>query len=212
MEVIALKPDLIELLNNKSNGKSKYFYNIMPLENIPSVIENGILSYYKAKLHKHTSVALQEVQNRREQVSIPNGGKLHSYANLYFCYNNPMMYKIKDDAENLCVLAISPEVLNFDGCIISDQNASKDFVKFYTPENGLKNIDFDIIFSKYWNDADYYQKIHKKAVKCAEILIPDCIPYEYVLRACVFDENAKQKLLDYGFDKEIVISTDVFYR
>ena len=204
--------DLIALLNARTNGKSKYFYNIMPLENMPSVIDNGILSYYKSKSIKHTSVALEGVQERREQVKIPNGGKLHSYANMYFSCRNPMMYKRKNNAENLCVLAISTEVLNIDGCVLSDQNSSTDLVKFYTPEDGLNHINFDLVFAQYWNIGDYYEQRKRKAIKCAEILVPDCVPYDYIIGAFVLNKESEQKLLDFGFNKIIAINATPFFR
>lgn len=204
--------DLIALLNARTNGKSKYFYNIMPLENMPSVIDNGILSYYKSKSIKHTSVALEGVQERREQVKIPNGGKLHSYANMYFSCRNPMMYKRKDNAENLCILAISTEVLNIDGCVLSDQNSSTDLVKFYTPEDGLNHINFDLVFAQYWNVGDYYEQRKRKAIKCAEILVPDCVPYDYIIGAFVLNKESEQKLLDFGFNKIIAINATPFFR
>ena len=212
MEVNALKTNLEDLLKIKSNGKSKYFYNIMPIENIPSVIENGILSYNNAKLYKHTSVALEGVQNRRERVKIPNGGYLHSYANLYFTYHNPMLYKRKDEADSICILAVSPRVLNIEGCILSDQNASTDLVKFYTPEDGLENIDFNMVFAQNWTDTNPYTNRLKKATKCAEILIPNCVPYDYILGAYVVSEESADSLRQTGFDKKIVVNSKVFYR
>ena len=85
----------------------KYVYNITSIENVPSIIESGILCFNLAGKIPHNSIAIPTVQDRREQVTIPNGLKLHSYANLYFDYNNPMLYKRKDVADNLCVLAVS---------------------------------------------------------------------------------------------------------
>lgn len=184
----------------------------MPIDNIPSVIENGLLSYYNAKSCSHISVALEEVQDRREEVRIPNGGKLHSYANLYFSCRNPMMYRRKDSAEDLCVLAVDTSVLNMDGCILSDQNASTDLVKFYTPEDGLNNIDFNLVFAKYWTCEDYYEQCRRKAIKCAEILVPDCIPYDYIVGAYVLNKESEQKMLDLGFRKKIKIYPTIFFR
>ena len=64
---------------------------------------------------KHASIAMSDVQSRRNDVIIPNGGPLHSYANAYFDPRNPMMYKRQNIAESLCVLAISASVLDFRG-------------------------------------------------------------------------------------------------
>ncbi len=122
--------DLVKIYRSKSK-LYKYFYNIMPIENIPSVIKNGILSYDKASSVAHTSVAMSRVQARRERVHIPNGGNLHSYANLYFTYHNPMMYKRREQAYSLCVLVIDPAVIYLDGCVLSDRNAAADLFNFF---------------------------------------------------------------------------------
>ena len=196
----------------KIKGGCKSFYNIMPVENIPSVIRNGILSFYETKNIEHSSVAMNEVQLRREMVKIPNGEKLHSYANLYFTYHNPMLYKRKDNAEELCVLAVSLDVLNIEGCVVTDQNAATDLVRFYEPKDGIDKIDFKKVFQQSWTHNDYYeQKLHK-AIKCAEVLIPNSIPYEYIKGAYVVSEDVKNKMIDLGFDKKIVVESKVFYR
>lgn len=198
-------------IHTKTNGQCVSFYNIMPLDNIPSVIENGILSFYKSRSICHTSIALTPVQERRELVTIPNGGKLHSYANLYFTYHNPMMYARKDQAETLCVLAITLDVINIPGCILSDRNAAADLVKFYSPEVGLDKIDFDTVYAESWVDPENYYS-PKKQIKCAEILIPDCVPFAYIKGAYVLNETSKQQLIQKGFSKPIKVNRHVFYR
>lgn len=192
--------------------KHKNFYNIMPIENISSVIENGILSFENVKAKNHSSIALNEVQNRRDGVVIPNGLRLHQYANLYFTYNNPMLYKRKDISDSLCVLAISSKVMDLPEVVITDRNAAASLVHFYDPIEGIYKIDFDIVFEKYWQREDYFEYQNHKAIKCAEILVPNCVPYKYILGAYVVDENAKYNLISQGFDKDIVINPTVFYR
>lgn len=113
-------------------------YNIQPISNILSVVSHGILSYNRAAKMAHKSIAMSDVQSRRDNVVIPNGGHLHSYANAYFNPRNPMMYKRKDMAEILCVLAISALVLDCAGTIISDGNAASAYSRFYSPKGGVK--------------------------------------------------------------------------
>ena len=85
---------------------------IMPMANIASVLVHGILSYERAAQLQHHSVVMQPVQDRRDRKQVPGGLKLHQYANLYFHARNPMLYKRKDDASNLCILRVSVAVLN----------------------------------------------------------------------------------------------------
>ena len=63
----------------------------------------GAVYYTKerAKSIKHSSVAMSEIQGRRDLVMVPNGRSLHEYANLYFDPRNPMMFKRRN--EDICV-------------------------------------------------------------------------------------------------------------
>ena len=203
--------DLVRLYRTKSTHY-KYFYNIMPLKNIPSVIEKGILSFDKTKSFSHISIAMNEIQERRENVRIPNGKRLHSYANLYFTYHNPMMYKRRTQARSLCVLVIDPSIIYFDGCVLSDRNAAADLVRFFAPDIGLDEIDFNLVFSEDWTDPNPYRQQAKKTIKCAEVLIPAQIPYDYIVGAYVLNEDVEQQLIEMGFHKKIIIDPDVFYR
>ena len=187
-------------------------YNITPINNVSSIIQNGILCFDDIKNVQHQSIAMDEVQARRDQIVIPGGLRLHQYANLYFTYNNAMLFKRKEIAEDLCVLALSPEVLDITDCIVSDRNAAASLAKFYPAEDGLSQLDFDLIFSQYWTHDDPYEQSNHRAIKCAEILVPHQIPYSYVVGAYVVSESAEQMLRQTGFDQRIVINTKVFYR
>lgn len=187
-------------------------YNIQPIGNIPSVIHYGILSYNRVAEMKHESIAMSEVQNRRDSVHIPNGGSLHSYANAYFDPRNPMMYKRQSMAQSLCVLAISAAVLDFEGTVISDGNAASEYSRFYSPEEGISKLDFIRIYNEWWTDDDPYEQLKRKRVKCAEILVPREIPYKYIVGAVVVSEQARNELELRGFQKKIIVRPKVFFR
>jgi hypothetical protein len=80
------------------------FQCIMPIANIASVLQHGIVSNEHAEKVQHVSVALQPVQDRRHGKQVPGGLRIHQYANLYFHARNPMMYKRKEQVDELCVL------------------------------------------------------------------------------------------------------------
>jgi hypothetical protein len=122
---------------------------IMPIANIASVMGHGILSYERAAKLQHRSVALQPVQDRRDQKRVPGGLKLHQYANLYFHARNPMLFKRKDDATNLCILQISTAVLDGDGTVITDCNAASDYVRFLAPSQ-WEVLNFADIYAADW--------------------------------------------------------------
>lgn len=166
-------------------------HSIMPIENIPSIFQHGILSHDNAEKIPHRSVALQEIQDRRDK-TVPNGLRLHQYANLYFNARNPMMYRRKDIIGDLCVIRINLNVLQQPGAVISDMNAASDYVSFLQHPIGMGQIDFDNVFADWWDDEDAITGYRKKAVKCAEALIPQSVPASYITGFYTCDQQTMQ--------------------
>lgn len=167
---------------------------ITPIVNVPSILKIGILSHNSAKRIEHTSVAMHEIQDRRARVTVPGGEKLHDYANLYICARNPMMYKRKDLYMEICVLRISPDVIDLPGVVITDGNASSDYVRFSAAPQGLDIVNRDWTFAAYWTDLDLRTEWQKKSAKCAEVLVPDKVAPNYIMGAYVACEEAKELL------------------
>jgi hypothetical protein len=185
---------------------------IMPMANIPSVLELGILSYERVAKMRHVSVAMQPVQDRRDQKQVPGGLKLHQYANLYFHARNPMLFKRRDDAPNLCVLSVSTKVLELPGTVISDQNAASDYVRFLHPSQ-WEVLAFDDIYALDWNHPDdqiaYWRH---KARKCAEVLVEHCVDSRFVTGAYVLNDIAAGQLRSLGFTLAVTVRPELFFR
>ncbi len=186
-------------------------FNIQAIDNIPSIMQYGLLSNKNASRVKHTSIAMQEIQNRRDMVVVPNGMPLHEYANVYFDPKNPMLYKRRGENENICILKFDHSILDFEGAIVSDRNASSSYASFYPPDMGLLEIDFKLVFASDWRDDNQFVYFMKKSIKCAEVLIPYKIPYNYVIGAAVYSEETKRKLENTGFDRKIFVEPRFFF-
>lgn len=187
------------------------FQNITPLVNIPSILEHGILSHAQASKLPHHSVALQEVQDKRDQKQIPGGLALHEYANVYFHARNPMMSRRRNEAHSLCVLRVSTEILKISGTVITDQNAVSKYVKFSAPDR-LKLMNLDYVFAANWKHPDdQIEEWRHSSAKCAEALIPKKIPPHYLLGAYVVSDAARGKLEELGFALPIDINADLFF-
>ena len=135
---------------------------ITPLSNVLSICQSGILSHRKVKGVGHDSVAMQEIQDRRARVVVPGGRRLHEYVNLYVCARNPMLYKRQARHAELCVLRISPEVLDLPGVVVTDANPSSPYVRFAAAPSGLRIVDREITFAQYWTDQDPIQYFRRK--------------------------------------------------
>lgn len=184
----------------------------MPLSNVESVLEHGILSYKLASKLPHRSVAMQPVQDRRDKKQVPLGLKLHEYANLYFDARNPMMYKRRQQAAQLCVLRISRTVLDIEGTVITDCNASSDYVRFLAPRQ-WKLLDFDDIYAEDWrHPGDPPRFYQHRSRKCAEVLVPHTVPHNFIEGAYVMNGVVDKKLRTIGFAKPIMAAPKVFFQ
>ena len=186
-------------------------YNIQSIDNIPSIMKMGLLSNERALRIRHVDIAMKDVQERRNSISIPDGLRLHQYANVYFDPHNPMLSAKRIQNKDICILKFHCSILDIPGVILSDRNASSAYANFYVPTIGLEMINFKLVYAKYWNDDDYFRHVQKKSVKCAEVLVPYVIPYDYVVCAAVVNELAREKLLRTGFDREIFIAPNIFF-
>ncbi|MHB1618216.1 MAG: DUF4433 domain-containing protein [Metallibacterium sp.] len=185
---------------------------IMPITNIGSVMTHGILSYERAARLAHRSVALQPVQERRDQKQVPGGLKLHQYANLYFHARNPMLFRRLSEAADLCVLQVSTDVLETSGTVITDRNAAADYVRFLAPSQASV-LNFDDIYAMDWrhqnNPSRYYQH---RSRKCAEVLVPHEVKTQFLSGAYVIDDAAATRLRAAGFHLQAVVNTVLFFR
>lgn len=187
------------------------FQCIMPLENIPSVLKHGILSNERAAKILHKSVAMQPVQDRRDEKQVIGGLKLHQYANLYFHARNPMMYSRKEQAADLCVLRVSTAVLELDGVVIADRNAAGGWARFLDPSQWAL-LDFDRIYALDWRDSDKFEYFDRKTKKCAEILVPHVVEPRFLTGAWAVDTATAKRLAELGFGLRIDIDPVLFFR
>jgi hypothetical protein len=135
------------------------------------------------------------VQLRRANKNIPGAGPLHNHANLYFHARNPMMCRIQARREELTVLRVAPALLQQSGVIVADGNASSDYTGFYRSPDGLRFLKRDLVFARDWrapgNQILYWQQ---KRARCAEVLVRDRVPPEYVVGAFVATPAALARL------------------
>lgn len=167
---------------------------ITPIANLASILTHGLLSHVRAAEHPHLSVAMEEIQDRRAQVRVPGGRRLHEYVNLYICGRNPMLYKILGQRLQLCILSVSPAVLDLEGTVVTDGNASGVYVRFAAAPSGLAIVNRELTFAEDWTDTDRIQYFRKKSAKCAEVLVPDRVDPRYLQGAYVCNAAVRQQL------------------
>ena len=189
-------------------------HNIMLINNMPSILQHGILSHNRIAGMPHDSIAMTEIQDRRSQRVVPVGRPLHDYANLYFHARNPMMYLRRNRHMELCILRISLEVLDLPNVVIADRNASTEYVRFAPSPSGLTNINYDLVFARDWNHQDPIEKAEHKAVKCAEVLVPEKIEPRFIIGcylSCAQSYQSLSQILSFPNQLEIALNGDLFF-
>ena len=183
---------------------------ITAISNVPSIMSLGVLSHNQAKNLSHDSGAMEEIQNRRK--NNPRGLLLHDYVNLYIYARNPMLYVLRSNHERLCVLRISTEILDMDGVVITDSNASSDYVRFASAPGGLVIVDKEMTFAEYWTHEDPIETYRRKAAKCAEVLVPNRLAPNYIQGAFVSCQEAKAAFEITGAKIPITQNPSLFFR
>ncbi|MBU0984404.1 MAG: DUF4433 domain-containing protein, partial [candidate division Zixibacteria bacterium] len=184
---------------------------IVPLSNISSICELGILSHEKAARLEHESVAMDVIQQRREAKQIPNGLRLHQYVNLYINARNMMMYKRRGDHLKLAVIRVSPAVLDLPDVVIADRNAACDYVRFQASPGGLSHIDRSAVYARSWNHADPIEKISHGQIMCAEVLVPYKVDVAYLEGVYVSCAEAQGKYMALSLPLVSVVNENVFF-
>lgn len=162
-------------------------YYITPISNVQSIMNRGIVSRNKIQREKIRNHDISEgsVQDRRAGRKIPGTRKeLHDYANFYFDAHNPMLSKRRSKNNEICVLRVDNNILDLQNVIVTDKNAARE-CRFMPVDTGLLLLETKDVFAEYWTSDDVYEYDRLKGIKCAEVLVPDCVAPKYVSGAYV---------------------------
>lgn len=174
---------------------------ITHIKNVPSITKLGIFSRNMAKRKniKYIDISEEGVQDIRAGKKIPGTKKeLHDYSNLYFDAHNPMLSARRSRNNEICVLRVSPDVLDLSGVIVTDRNAARG-CWFKTASKGLPLLDKNVIFATFWiyrNPPDPIKEYWHGGAKCAEVLVPNCVHPIYIVGAYVANAVALSKFKD----------------
>ncbi len=190
---------------------------ITPIANLASIAFLGILCHKLAAELDHTDVSSGIIQDRRAGREVPDVRRsppleLHEYANVYICARNPMMYVLRDLHEELAVLRVSCEVLDVEGAVIADGNASSDYTGFHASPAGLSMIDATITFlgdPRHPNPPEFYDR---KRRQCAEVLVPEVIAPEFLLGVYVSCAASRASVEELELPWPVTVDPRMFFQ
>ena len=196
-------------------------YYITHIDNLPSILERGILSHERIETEGAQCVSMfkgktdtKNNTNKRRKVKPQQGKKnLLYYANLFFQPRNPMMYRaiFETGEDKLAVLEIADTVLNESGIIIADGNATDELTQFYPSIQGLKKLQQQgkVTQSEWWKKSD-----GSKRRIMAECLVPSYVKSEYI-RSVVVSNDATRNWVQGIFDDSqfpVICQPDKFFQ
>jgi hypothetical protein len=184
---------------------------ITPIGNVRSIIERGILSHKLAAKIQHDSVAKAAIQDRQAKVVVPGGMPLHAYANLYICGRNVMLYLRRGQHREICVLRVSTDILDLPGVVVTDANASSDYVRFAAAPAGLAIVDRELTFAEYWTDLNPIAYYQKKSAKCAEVLVPNSVDAKFLTGAYVSGQEALARMQELELNLPLTMDPHLFF-
>jgi hypothetical protein len=196
----------------------KYLCYIVLVANLGSIARQGILSNDRMRGQVHGSVADPLVQARRDSVRVPGKSgsrELHSYANLYFNARNAMMYRVHDRHAELCVVQVSPRVLDLPDVVLTDCNAASGWCRFSPSPEGLGGIDGSLVFARDWTSPDEVEYFRRKSAVNAEVLVPDAVMPNWLVGVLVSCKQAAteaaRQLAGTPLCDKIAIDRDTFF-
>ncbi|RKZ25699.1 DUF4433 domain-containing protein [bacterium] len=178
--------------------KLRDLYYITHIDNLPSILEKGILSHKlveKGKL-EYTSIYDSDIVKVRRDKLTPDGRSLWDFANLYFQPRNAMLYRVVffsgNKPDDIVIIGVKNSILrNVRDIFITNGNAASPnslILPISEAEDEIKKIRKQVD-KEYWKDED-----GSKIALMAEALIPDRVPPEYIQEIYVASREAINKV------------------
>ncbi len=199
--------------------KRKYFYHFTHIENLESIVKNGLLSINTMTQLglNHVNVASESIQQRRSEMDVTctPGGKIHDYVPFYFTSINPMLLSIINskiiDQPFIIFIAIHIDKILEDNVVFTDASANTTKPpNFYSDPKNLTKLDWEAIESKRWGTKDS-DELHRRM---SEVLVYEKVTLDWIDSIIVWNEPLKDITIQIFKDNGLTppnISYDPFH-
>ena len=198
-------------------------YRMMHIDNVPHVLQHGIAHASSPNANtSYVSIGDSSLISSRSQFKMPNGKTLGLYIPFYFGARMPMLYVIQKGFNTVpsvppekivyCVSTVQKMIDHDLPFVFTNGHAVDGFTEFFDKKD-VQNIDSLIdkpaIGAKYWkqdNDNDLKRR------KEAEFLVESDIPPEAIVFWIVYNEAAKNELINKGVPaNQIYVKPDYYF-
>ena len=199
----------------------RYAFRITHIDNIPHIIKYGIVKPDSPNRNpRFVAIGDPEIIRTRGQ-RIVKGYNLSDFIPFYFGPRSPMLYVIQHGYNGVrrlspedivyCVVRLDNLLTSDISCVFTDGHALNILSEFYQ-KNDLVRVDeivrYDDVYSSRWDSSI---DIDLKRRKEAELLVKDDLPEEYIKGFVVYNENARNRLIDVGVSPERVVIAPQYY-
>lgn len=205
------------------NKEIIYAFRLIHILNIPHVLQHGFVHRTSSFADsKYVPIGDQTIIKIRSSRLVGNNYVIGDFIPFYFGPRSPMLYVIQHGYNG--VKQYSPEelvycIIRLDDiekspirCVFTDGHALNMITKWYDKEK-LKDINrivkYDDVYIANWvNEDDRDLKRRKEA----ELLLLDELPVQYIRGFVVYNEEAKERLQEYGVNlHQIAIRPNYYF-
>ena len=193
----------------------KYVFRLTHIDNIKYIMSKGLVRA-SSPLRDENYVSIgdvQVIQVRKDRKF--QGYQLSDFMPFYFGPRSPMLYviqhgyngvrKVKPEDIVYCVVRIEDIIKNDIDCIFTDGHALSSLTNYYYKSSlaNLNNIvNYDDVYSTFWNIEDDPDLKRRKE---AELLINEDLPAQYIRGIVVYNDKAKEYLINLGVAAELIV-------
>ena len=148
-------------------SKTTYIYRIIHYKNLDFLIKNGIHCCNSlVQNSNYLSIGDKSLISSRgtKSIQIEPKGVLNDYIPFYFGVHSPMLYRIhtgRVDGINYSqneiiylVSSVDEIIKNKLQFVFTDSHAYQSYAGFYNSIDDLKQLDWDVIYSKNWKNVE----------------------------------------------------------
>lgn len=199
----------------------KYAFRITHIDNIPHILKNGLVKA-DSPLHDENYVPIGDPQiiGLRGDIEV-KGYRIGDYIPFYLGPRSPMLYVIQHGYNGVqrvepekivyCVIRLDDLINNNIDCIFTDGHAVSFLTSFYSRDK-LSSINeivkFDDVYSSQWNSEE---DLDLKRRKEAELLIKNDLPVQFLRGYVVYNNKAKDFLIEKGVADNMIAVMPSYY-
>lgn len=207
-----LKPETTFFKHQKL--ENPFFYHFTSIDNFYEICKTkGITAKNETTNQKedYSNKSIQEVRRDMEVTSNPST-QVHDYVPFYFTKQSPMFYervmnKVIDQKDTI-FLAVNFEKLKENDVYYTDiaANSNKSMPNFYFTLENLEKLNWEKINCElrevYGKNISEDERKLIKRQRMAEVLVYNFVPFNWIEKIIVFDEETRLKVEEYISNSE----------